>query len=397
MASSRSVIIAGAGIGGLTAALALAQRGFPVAVFDQAQRLEEAGAGLQLSPNASRILIALGLGRRLQPHVVVPEELRVRDARTARVLARAPFGATAAERYDAPYWVIHRGDLQTVLLDAVREHPDIALALGTRVEDFAHDGKGVTITARAARPFEQRGLALIAADGLWSSLRERIGDRQPPRFARHTAWRALVPADALIAGSACAGNRSLAGQQCPPGPLSRAERHPHQYRRHHPRRLARARLERPRRARRHPRPISRGSVVTGGARRPGCAAALGQMGALRPRAARALGPGRGDIAGRRRPSDAALSRPGRRHGDRRCGGAGATAGGYAATIRPGAMRRYERQRQRRTARTQRAARRNGAIYHMGGPRPFCARSRWRPWADTRLLTSYDWLYGWKAA
>jgi cation diffusion facilitator CzcD-associated flavoprotein CzcO len=96
VASSRSVIIAGAGIGGLTAALALAQRGFPVAVFDQAQRLEEAGAGLQLSPNASRILLALGLGPRLQPQVVVPEELRVRDARTARVLARAPFGATAA-------------------------------------------------------------------------------------------------------------------------------------------------------------------------------------------------------------------------------------------------------------------------------------------------------------
>jgi len=137
VASSRNVIIAGAGIGGLTAALAIAQRGFPVAVLDQAQRLEEAGAGLQLSPNASRILLGLGLGRRLQPHVVVPEELRVRDARTARVLARAPFGATAAERYDAPYWVIHRGDLQTVLLDAVREHPDIALELGTRVENCA--------------------------------------------------------------------------------------------------------------------------------------------------------------------------------------------------------------------------------------------------------------------
>ena len=156
MASSRSVIIAGAGIGGLTAALALAQRGFPVAVFDQAKRLEEAGAGIQLSPNASRILLALGLGRRLQPQVVVPEELRVRDARTARVLARAPFGATAAERYDAPYRVIHRGDLQTVLLESVRQHPGIALELGTRVEDFAPDGGGVTVSARSARAFERR-------------------------------------------------------------------------------------------------------------------------------------------------------------------------------------------------------------------------------------------------
>ena len=76
MASSRNVIIAGAGIGGLTAALAIAQRGFPVAVLDQAQRLEEAGAGLQLSPNASRILLALGLGRRRPLPDVAPDRTR---------------------------------------------------------------------------------------------------------------------------------------------------------------------------------------------------------------------------------------------------------------------------------------------------------------------------------
>jgi len=95
VASSRTVIIAGAGIGGLTAALAIARHGFAVAVFDQAQRLEEIGAGIQLSPNASRILIALGLGEQLRRHVVAPEELRVMNARTARVLARAPRSATA--------------------------------------------------------------------------------------------------------------------------------------------------------------------------------------------------------------------------------------------------------------------------------------------------------------
>ena len=143
------------------------------------------------SPSAS----ARGCSR----HVVAPEELRVRDAKTARVLARAPFGATAAERYDAPYWVIHRGDLQTVLLESVRAHPAIALTLGTRVDDFAQDGNGVTISARAARRSEERGVALIAADGLWSSLRGRLGDRTAPRFARHTAWRALAPADAVTA------------------------------------------------------------------------------------------------------------------------------------------------------------------------------------------------------
>ena len=93
MASARSVIIAGAGIGGLTAALAIARRGLHVTVLDQVPRLEEIGAGVQLSPNVSRVLLSLGLGEELQPHVVVPEQLRVMDAQTARVLARAPLGA----------------------------------------------------------------------------------------------------------------------------------------------------------------------------------------------------------------------------------------------------------------------------------------------------------------
>src|SRR2546429_5415646 len=191
-------MIAGAGIGGLTAALAIAQRGFGVAVFDQAQRLEEVGAGIQLSPNASRILIALGLGEQLRRHVVAPEELRVMNARTARILARAPLGAAAEQRYGAPYWVIHRGDLQAVLIEAARAQPGIVFHLGSRVEDFTVDVDGVAIVARSpARDFEDRGAALIAADGLWSTLRRNLGHSREPRFARHSAWRAVAPADAV--------------------------------------------------------------------------------------------------------------------------------------------------------------------------------------------------------
>src|SRR5437016_1748533 len=93
--ASGPVLIAGAGIGGLTAALALAQRGFEVAIFDQAERLEEIGAGIQLSPNASRILIALGLDERLRRHVVAPEELRGMSARGTRILGRALAAADA--------------------------------------------------------------------------------------------------------------------------------------------------------------------------------------------------------------------------------------------------------------------------------------------------------------
>ena len=88
MAAARTVVIAGAGIGGLTAALALAQRGFEVTLLEAADRLEEVGAGLQLSPNATRALIALGIAERLKPHVVVPEYLVVRNARSGRLLAQ---------------------------------------------------------------------------------------------------------------------------------------------------------------------------------------------------------------------------------------------------------------------------------------------------------------------
>lgn len=195
VASSRNVIIAGAGIGGLTAALAIARHGFRVSVLDQAEQLEEIGAGIQLSPNASRVLIELGLGERLAPLVVRPEALRVRNGRSGRVLAAAPLGDAAEKRYGAPYWVIHRGDLQAVLLDAVSAHPDITIHLRTKVEEYAVHANGVTVAARTGlRTIEERGLALIGADGLWSAVRKLLGHRVEPRFARHSAWRAVVPA-----------------------------------------------------------------------------------------------------------------------------------------------------------------------------------------------------------
>jgi salicylate hydroxylase len=119
--SSRTILIAGAGIGGLTAALALSRAGFRVVVLEQAPRLEEAGAGLQLSPNASRILIELGLGDRLRPRAIAPEAIRIVQARSGKDIARIPLGAAAEARYGAPYWAIHRADLQSVLADAVEE------------------------------------------------------------------------------------------------------------------------------------------------------------------------------------------------------------------------------------------------------------------------------------
>src|SRR6516162_5047119 len=113
--SSRTVIIAGAGIGGLTAALALARSGFRVLVLEQAERLEETGAGIQLSPNATRILIGLGLADRLQPHVVAPTAIRVLGGRTGREIVRIPLGSEVTQRYGAAYWVIQCGGEQAAV------------------------------------------------------------------------------------------------------------------------------------------------------------------------------------------------------------------------------------------------------------------------------------------
>jgi salicylate hydroxylase len=188
------VIVAGAGIGGLTAALALARSGFRVTVLEQAERLEETGAGIQLSPNAARTLIGLGLGPALQPHAVSPAALRVLSARTGLEIVRVPLGE-AEQRYGAPYWVIHRGDLQAALANAAAGRLDIVIKLGLHIEDFVAHRNGVTVSARGRSGLtDERGLALLAADGVWSLARQRLGHDEPPRFAGRAAWRCLIPA-----------------------------------------------------------------------------------------------------------------------------------------------------------------------------------------------------------
>jgi salicylate hydroxylase len=196
VAASRNVVVAGAGIGGLTVALMLARSGFRVTLLEQAGQLSETGAGIQLSPNATRILILLGLGERLRAAVSVPEALAVKTASGGR-LARASLGERAERRYSAPYWSIHRADLQAALLEAVRANPDIVLRLGTKVEDFVEHANGLSIACRrGSATADERGIALIGADGLWSGLRTRLGHPKP-EFRQRTAWRSLIPADSV--------------------------------------------------------------------------------------------------------------------------------------------------------------------------------------------------------
>jgi salicylate hydroxylase len=192
---SRTIVIAGAGLGGLTTALALAEHGFRSVVVEQAERLEAIGAGIQLSPNATRILMQLGLADRLRPAAVVPSCIRVVRARDGSEIISIPL-SDMEERYGAPYWVIHRGDLLGALLGAARENPEISLELGARVETFASHPNGVTVKAlRRNSAVDAQGSCLIGADGLWSVVRAGLGDSEPPRFARRVAWRAMVPAD----------------------------------------------------------------------------------------------------------------------------------------------------------------------------------------------------------
>jgi salicylate hydroxylase len=198
LASARHVIVAGAGIAGLTAALALARAGLRVTVLEQAARLEETGAGIQLSPNATRVLIALGLRERLAPSVMAPQAIRVMAGGSGREIVRIPLGEAAERRYGAPYWTIHRGDLQSALAAAAQTMQDIEIRLATRVEDFAAHGNGITVQARCGqRVVDERGLALIGADGVWSTLSAQLQGRSPPKFRHRTAWRTLVPAAAV--------------------------------------------------------------------------------------------------------------------------------------------------------------------------------------------------------
>src|SRR5215831_2575543 len=198
MAPARHVIVAGAGLAGLTAASALARVGIRVTVFEQRGKLEEAGAGLQLSPNASRILIALGMRDQLLPVATVPQGIRVLAGGSGREIVRIPLGDEAERRYGAPYWSMHRGDLQSVLVDAAKREIDVALKLGVRIEDFAAHSKGVSVVGQSGmQVVDERGIALIGADGIWSSVADRLRPQQPPSFRHRTAWRALVPAETV--------------------------------------------------------------------------------------------------------------------------------------------------------------------------------------------------------
>jgi salicylate hydroxylase len=195
MTPERPILIVGAGIGGLALALALAQRGIAAHVVERRSELSEAGAGIQLSPNAVRVLEEIGVAPRLAARAGVPDALVVRDGQTGAELKRLPLGAWIAARHGAPYWVAHRRDLQAALAEAVRMQPAIQLTFGFDVR-FLEGGDGVL---RLVGPEKARisGAAIVGADGVFSRVRQQVHATRAPRWSGLTAARTMLPVEAV--------------------------------------------------------------------------------------------------------------------------------------------------------------------------------------------------------
>ena len=192
------VIVAGAGVGGLSAALALAAAGRYVIVLERAPALAEFGAGLQLAANATRRLAKWGALDRLQEMATAPEAVDLRAARDGAVIATVPVGESQ-KRWGSVYLVAHRADLLTALADTAAASPRIEIRLGCGLEGWHADEQDVRVHIEG-RP-DVTGAALIGADGLRSRVREGLALTAPdgPRYSGRTSWRALLPAESVPA------------------------------------------------------------------------------------------------------------------------------------------------------------------------------------------------------
>jgi salicylate hydroxylase len=400
VAAARNIIIAGAGIGGLTAALALAARGFRVIILEKAERLEEAGAGLQLSPNASRILVDLGLKPRLAARAVTPEAINIISAREGGEIARLPLGEAASLRAGAPYWVIHRADLQAALQAAVDDNPAIDLRLGCQFEDVTAHAKGLTVVQRHGDTRQQElAVALIGADGIWSAVRNHLFPAVQPQFSGLIAWRGTLDAttlpreytsprvqlwmgpDAHLVAYPISGARQINVVAIVPGTWNR------------PGWSAPGDANEIKTAFATQRWPSTARMLVGavdGWRRwalftlpdigewsSGAVALLGD-------AAHAMLPFAAQGAGMAIEDAAVLAN---------C--LGPAAGDNVANI-PAALQRYGRLRRGRVLRVQRAARQQGRIYHLTGPLALARDATIKAMGPKRMLARQDWIYDWRA-
>jgi salicylate hydroxylase len=398
VAVSRTIFVAGAGIGGLTASLVLAKKGFRAVVLEKAEKLEETGAGLQLSPNASRILVELGIEPRLAGRAVVPASINIMSARAGGEICRLPLGEAATFRAGAPYWVVHRADLQAALLAQVEVTPDVELRLGCQFEDVTKHARGLTIVQRQGLTRHQDvANALIGADGIWSSVRHHLFPEVQPQFSGLIAWRGTLAATALprehtaprvqlwmgpnahLVAYPISGGRQInvvaivAGTWNRPGWTAPGETNEIKEF------FASARW--PATARMLASAVDEWkrwalfTVPEDGEWHEGQIALLGD-------AAHAMLPFAAQGAGMAIEDAAVLAK---------C----LNEGGHDAAGIAAALKKYARQRRGRITSMQRLARRQGRIYHMTGPMAAARDFFIRAMGGKRMLSRQDWIYEWR--
>lgn len=189
------VLIAGGGIGGLSAALACSIGGNDVRLFERSPEFAEVGAGIQLGPNAVKLLHGWGQADALRSVAAFPDSLEVRSAVTGGALGRLTLGKSAVQRYGYPYATVHRADLHGLLLAALKPYPQTTLGCNMGLDKFLQDADGVTLHLSAGGPV--RGEVLVGADGLWSRVRSQLLNDGPPIATGHLAYRALIPQASL--------------------------------------------------------------------------------------------------------------------------------------------------------------------------------------------------------
>jgi len=189
------VLIAGGGIGGLAASIALGRCGIETSVLERSGFTEETGAGIQLGPNATWALRELGVLEVIEPHAFRPDAIWIYDGLSGRRLASVPLGTMAERRYGAPYLTLHRADLHAGLRAAAEKLA--AVELRPRFEVAAVEADSGQVVVNGAGGGTAEGASLIGADGLWSTVRSLVMSEASLRFAGATAWRALVPRKGL--------------------------------------------------------------------------------------------------------------------------------------------------------------------------------------------------------
>jgi 2-polyprenyl-6-methoxyphenol hydroxylase-like FAD-dependent oxidoreductase len=194
---SAPYLISGGGIGGLVTAYALSRHGIPVRVFEQAPEFREVGAGIQLGPNIFRVLEKIGLKDAILADAHRPPAQEMRDAVTGKLITRVALDDSFTERFGQPYAVTHRADIHATFLNACLSSKLITLETSRRVDEYADHGDHVSVTLENGERAE--GRALIACDGMWSKIRDRIVGDGKPRVSGHIAYRAVLRRDQVPA------------------------------------------------------------------------------------------------------------------------------------------------------------------------------------------------------